>query len=209
MLEHAIDPADDWLVFPTLSPEKLFLSLRAALANDGYADVELDEYLSKDRLWRLCSTYELTPDPLQTSGGRAVMKRLTEAAEIDLEQSAYLQPHGSRRGAGEVMVRLHGDAVEARLLDNTEEMVRERYSHIEAGELADVASEAFDTVDRVRDEPNAPDDRPKRFFVNCPGCGEPKGSYSTAMARAGRRCSCRIVFTIDLENRQVGKIFEK
>ncbi|WP_336003357.1 hypothetical protein [Halorientalis halophila] len=29
-----------------------------------------------------------------------------------------------------------------------EEMVRERYSHIEAGELGDVATEALDEVDR-------------------------------------------------------------
>ncbi len=69
MLERVIDPADNWPVFPTLSPEKLFLPLRAALADDGYSDVEIDEYLSKDRLCRLYSTYELTPDPLQTSGG--------------------------------------------------------------------------------------------------------------------------------------------
>lgn len=45
------------------------------------------------------------------------------------------------------MVRTHGYAAAARLLNNTEEMVRERYSHIEAGELAQEASAAFDAVD--------------------------------------------------------------
>jgi len=36
----------------------------------------------------------------------------------------------------------------ARYLDNSEEMVRERYSHIEAGELGDVATdEALNEID--------------------------------------------------------------
>ena len=37
--------------------------------------------------------------------------------------------------------------VAARYLDNFEEMVRERYSYIEAGELGDVATEALAEVD--------------------------------------------------------------
>lgn len=45
-------------------------------------------------------------------------------------------------------VRAFGYTVAARYLDNSEEMVRERYSHIEAGELGDVATEALDEVDR-------------------------------------------------------------
>jgi hypothetical protein len=39
--------------------------------------------------------------------------------------------------------------VAARYLDNSEEMVRERYSHIEAGELGDVATDALSEVDGV------------------------------------------------------------
>ena len=35
----------------------------------------------------------------------------------------------------------------ARYLDNSEEMIRERYSHIEAGELGDVATEALAEFD--------------------------------------------------------------
>jgi GMP synthase PP-ATPase subunit len=48
---------------------------------------------------------------------------------------------------GKVPVRAFGYTVAARYLDNSEEMVRERYSHIEAGELGDVASEALEEVD--------------------------------------------------------------
>ena len=57
------------------------------------------------------------------------------------------------------MVRIHGYAAAARLLDNTEEMVRERYSHIEAGEQPTVEIEqvkenvAFASV--IEDDPRA------------------------------------------------------
>ena len=47
---------------------------------------------------------------------------------------------------GEVLVRAVGYTVAARYLDNSEEMVRDRYSHIEAGALGDVATEALAEV---------------------------------------------------------------
>jgi hypothetical protein len=50
---------------------------------------------------------------------------------------------------GEVLVRAFGYTVAARYFDNSEEMVRERYSHIEAGELGDVATEALEEVDTL------------------------------------------------------------
>lgn len=48
---------------------------------------------------------------------------------------------------GAVLARAFGYTIAARYLDNSEEMVRERYSHIEAGELGDVATEALSEVD--------------------------------------------------------------
>jgi hypothetical protein len=49
---------------------------------------------------------------------------------------------------GEVLVREFGYATAARYLDNSEQMVRERYSHIEAGEQADIATEALAESDQ-------------------------------------------------------------
>jgi len=78
-------------------------------------------------------------------------ERLSETAEIDIDhpKHEYLAPHGGRRGMGEVLVRAFGYTVAARYLDNSEEMVRERYSHIEAGELGDVATEALEDIDSI------------------------------------------------------------
>ena len=44
---------------------------------------------------------------------------------------------------------------------------------------------------------------PDRFYVTCPGCGDEKGSSSTAMVRAGRSCDCGTDFTIDPETQEV------
>ena len=81
----------------------------------------------------------------------SILQRLSAAAEIDVDHPKhdYLAPHGGRRGMGEVLVRAFGYTVAARYLDNSEEMVRERYSHIEAGELGDVATEALEEIDSL------------------------------------------------------------
>lgn len=42
--------------------------------------------------------------------------------------------------------------------------------------------------------------------MECPGCGDPKGSYSTAMIRAGCSCDCGTDFTINLETKEAERI---
>jgi hypothetical protein len=80
-----------------------------------------------------------------------MLQRLTEAAEIDIDHPKHdsLAPHGGRRGMGEVFIQAFGYTVAACCLDNSEEMVRERYSHIEAGKLGDVATEALSEGDSI------------------------------------------------------------
>jgi hypothetical protein len=93
----------------------------------------------------LCVEYDVEPPALTTHSTRRILKRLTEDAGIDLDNDkhGYLAPHGARRGAGEVMVREFGYTEAARHLDNSEEVVREHYSHIEASERAQIAETAF------------------------------------------------------------------
>ena len=73
-------------------------------------------------------------------------------AEVDIDHPKhdYLAPHGGRHGMREVLVRAFGYTVAARYFNNSEEIVRERYSHIEAGELDDVATEVLSQVDGTR-----------------------------------------------------------
>ena len=174
MLRNILEPGDDWPVFCSLSPSVVFPPLREALQQADTDPEEIDAIVSKDRAFDLYRRHDLTPTPLQTAGARRIMRRLTEAAEIELDQGDYLEPHGGRRGAGEVLVRTHGYAAAARLLDNSEQMVRERYSHIEAGDLADVASSAFDAVDASSADPGP--ESPSSTQSTPPTTGDPDES---------------------------------
>jgi hypothetical protein len=143
-------PTDRWPVFPTLDQRTLAELVQEELADRGVQsetiDERRDEY-ARDLLLTL--EEDIRPPSITTDGARSILQRLTEAAEIDIDHPKhdYLAPHGGRRGMGEVLVRAFGYTVAARYLDNSEEMVRERYSHIEAGKLGDIATEALEKID--------------------------------------------------------------
>ena len=145
-------PSQRWPVFPTLDQRTLAALVRDELADRGErpdaVEKRRDEYV-RDLLLALDA--DVRPPSITTDGARSVLRRLSDSAPIDIDhpKHEYLAPHGGRRGMGEVLVRAFGYTVAARYLDNSEEMVRERYSHIEAGELGDVATEALEEIDSI------------------------------------------------------------
>ena len=145
-------PTDRWPLFPTLDQRTLAELVQEELADRGEPPDRIDERregYARDLLLALDN--DVRPPSITMDGARTILQRLSEAAEIDIAHPKhdYLAPHGGRRGMGEVLVRAFGYTVAARYLDNSEEMVRERYSHIEAGELGDVATEALQEVDSI------------------------------------------------------------
>jgi integrase len=143
-------PTERWPVFPTLDQRTLAALVQEELADRGEPSQTIDERraeYARDLL--LALDEDIRPPSITTDGARSILQRLSTAAEIDIDHPKhdYLAPHGGRRGMGEVLVRAFGYTVAARYLDNSEEMVRERYSHIEAGELGDVATETLSEVD--------------------------------------------------------------
>jgi integrase len=150
--ERLLDPADDWPVFPTFHLPSLYGRLRERLPETGMdgeaVEARLDDVTGHAAAFDLMRERSVAPPALNTDGGRRVMKRLCAAADIDLDdRHGYLAPHGGRRGAGEVMVRQRGFTVAARLLDNSESVVRRHYSHIDAKEMAEDAGRAFEEHD--------------------------------------------------------------
>lgn len=148
---HFLDPPSGrWPVFPTFDKRSLGELVKQELSDRGCTQEEIgemrDEY-PRDLL--LAVEEDIRPKSMTTKGARNVLERLTESADIDVSDSkhSYLAPHGGRRGMGEVLVRAFGYTVAARYLDNSEDMVRQRYSHIEAGELGDKAAEGIREVD--------------------------------------------------------------
>lgn len=152
--ERVLDPPDDrWPVFPTFHYPTLAETVTDGLSARGYDEEEIeairDEY-ARDLL--VCGEYDLVPPATTPNAARRVMRRLCSEAGIELDdRHGYLAPHGGRRGMGEVMVRQFGYAAAARYLDASEDTVREHYQHIEAGEQADMATQALaETDQRVR-----------------------------------------------------------
>ena len=137
-------------MFPTFDQRTPATLVQDELADRGDQPETIDERrrgYARDFL--LALDEDVRPPSITTDGARSILQRLSAAAEIDIDhpKHEYLAPHGGRRGMGEVLVRAFGYTVAARYLDNSEEMVRERYSHIEAGELGDVATEALEDID--------------------------------------------------------------
>lgn len=145
-----IDPVGgDWSVFPTFHLPTLYETLRTGLREEySWASDEIEEFVDDltgqpDVFDALCE-YDLAPPSINTDGARRIMRRLCREAGLELDDKhGYLAPHGGRRGAGEVMVRERGFTAAARLLDNSEEVVRKSYSHLEAKEMAKDAGDAF------------------------------------------------------------------
>ena len=150
MYQKVIDaPSENWPVFPSFHRPTLSERLTDGLIARGYTETEIEELHADRSLIEICTEFDVAPPSMTTGAGRHVLKRLCNQAGIELDdEHDYLMPHGARRGAGEVLVRTSGHAAAARALDNSEEVVREHYSHIEAGELADQMTDAFEKADQ-------------------------------------------------------------
>ncbi len=132
-LEMALDPAtDEWPVFPTSHSPSLYRSLPDGVEPDGGDPIDLHREQGT------------APPSLSTNGGRSVLKRLCEGAEIDVDGD-YLKPHGGRRGVGEAVYRDRGAAAAQRVLRHADpRTTSQMYAHIEASELAEETSDVFD-----------------------------------------------------------------
>ena len=144
-LKQALRPASaDWPVFPTLHRPLLSRTARTALADAGYSPSEIEATLDEHGWMALYRDHEIVPPTLTTTGGRTVMERVCEAADITLDGvHDYLTPHGGRRGAGDVLYREDPVLAQTALRHRSIETTKDSYSYIEAGETASRAGEIF------------------------------------------------------------------
>jgi len=153
-------PSEGWPIFPTMHYPTIARLVRETLRERGHDNDEIaairEEY---------AYDFELTLDrdiplpSMSVRSGRRLIEDIstTDDASIpDLADDEALELHGARRGMGEVLVRTQGYAAAARFLDNSEEMVRERYSHIDPDDQAAAVTaslvETDDTVQLSDDE---------------------------------------------------------
>jgi integrase len=135
-LRRAVDPPNGkWPVFPSNHAPSIH-----SVLPDEWERPENDEESLLDH----CRTHGVTPPALSTNGGRTVMKRLCEDADLEIG-GEYLKPHGGRRGAGETLYReLDAAAAQRALRHKDPATTSKMYSHIDTTELAEDTSEAFE-----------------------------------------------------------------
>jgi integrase len=129
-LKRAQDPpTTDWPVFPTGHRPSLYAIARSELGEG------LDQRLAavSGDIWQLLRDHQLTPPSLTTAGARSVMRRLTEAADIDVEEG-YLQLHGGRRGLGDLLYRQDRGHAQDILRHDDLSTTQAAYQHIDAEE---------------------------------------------------------------------------
>lgn len=156
-LQSALDPAEEWPVFPSLAWRLLYKRLRSGAPDhlsEGDVEEILDDADGRAELFDLFRKWDVTPPAMNTTSGRNVLQRLCESlnddddfvGELDFSGSKhdYLAPHGARRGVGKVLVKQRGYDDAAEQLDNTPSVVQKHYSHIKVPERSADVGAAFD-----------------------------------------------------------------
>jgi integrase len=139
-------PTEEWPVFPTRHAPSLYECARSELSErvDG-----LESELEANGPEAVLRRYEIPPPSITTETVRNIFRRLCKEGEIPVEgEHEYLKPHGARRGAGEALYRAEGASAAQRALRHEDPSTTSKmYSHIEASEQAEVASDAFEKID--------------------------------------------------------------
>ena len=139
-------PTDDWPVFPTRHAPSLYQCARTHLRKVEAEDEEtIEEILEEHSIEDVLREYQITPPAITTTGARNVMKRLCDAAEIDVPTPpngpGYLQLHGARRGIGDTFYRIDRGTAQDLMRHQSLQTTKDHYSHIDATEGAKRASE--------------------------------------------------------------------
>ena len=142
-------PTDDWPVFPTRHAPSLYQCARTHLHEVESKDEEtIEAILEENSIEEVLREYQIVPPAITTTDARSVMKRLCEAANIDVltppEGPGYLQLHGARRGIGDTFYRMDRGTAQDLLRHQSLETTKGHYSHIDATEGAKRANEMLD-----------------------------------------------------------------
>lgn len=133
-------PTDEWPVFPTGHFQSKQGVLEDELGEDRLSKAleERGDASKTDVLDDLLRGHEIAPPSISKEGARRVMKRLTDEANIELEDGhEYLKPHGARRGLGAELYAL-GESEKAQqvLRHKSIETTHEAYSDLKTKDLA-------------------------------------------------------------------------
>ena len=118
---------------------------------EGKDEVSIEAILEGDSIDEILREYRITPPAITTTGAWSMMKRLCEAAELNVlvppEGPGDLQLHSARRGIGDTFYQMNQGAAQDLLRHQSLETTKDHYSHIDATKGAKRASEILDQSD--------------------------------------------------------------
>ena len=122
-----LDPAGaDWPVFPTRHHGSLATAAREGLAARGWDAEEIEETLDESTSMEILREDGIAPPALSKNGARSLMKRLCDAADVDID-GEYLKPHGGRRGLGSDLYAQDAELAQELLRHESIETTHESY----------------------------------------------------------------------------------
>jgi len=121
-------PTDAWPIFPTGHAPSKFAAYRDHTGEEPPDNADIDVCLREEAI---------VPPALTKAGGRAICKRLTAEAGIDVDDG-YLKPHGARRALGaDLYAAGHSELAQSALRHKSIETTHDAYADIQAADVAD------------------------------------------------------------------------
>ncbi|OLZ40472.1 recombinase XerD [Natrinema saccharevitans] len=90
-------PANDWPLFPTGHAPSIARRVRTVLAERDHDEAEIESLLESATARELARERAIAPPAITTEGARSVLRRLCEAAGLEVDGD-YLTPRGVRGG---------------------------------------------------------------------------------------------------------------
>ncbi|SEW30580.1 Site-specific recombinase XerD [Natrinema salifodinae] len=145
----AVDPpTETWPVFPTghyNSKRKALIDAYDATTVERWLEADGDRpntAIVDDRLRKT----EVPPPALSKNGGRRVMQRLCDEANLEID-GEYLKPHGGRRGLGhELYASGRSEYAQQALRHQSIETTHDAYSDIKSEDVANTIDEVMDAT---------------------------------------------------------------
>ena len=119
-------PTDDWPVFPTRHRPSLAAAAREGLRERGWDDERVAAAMADATGTELLREHGIAPPALSKNGARSLMRRLCEAADVDVD-GEYLKPHGGRRGLGSELYAEDAELAQELLRHESIETTHESY----------------------------------------------------------------------------------
>jgi len=142
--QSVLSPAgEDWPVFPTRHHASLANAAREGLDARGWDAEEIETTLDESTSMAVLRDHGIAPPALSKNGARSLMKRLCDAADLDID-GEYLKPHGGRRGLGSDLYAQDAELAQELLRHESIETTHKSYREQNVAERRERLEQALD-----------------------------------------------------------------